>query len=487
MSISIYNTLSRKKEEFQPLKRNTVGMYVCGPTVYDDPHIGHARAAYAFEIVRNYFQYKGFKTKFVKNITDVDDKIIQKAVFLSEKDKKLSNMGLKAATSFIAEKYLREYKEAMRLLGIKAATKEPKATAHIKDILIAIDILIRKKYAYVSGKSVYFDVSKLKDYGKLSEQNTEKMLEAIRIEKDENKKNPLDFALWKSSKLGEPSWDSKWGSGRPGWHIECTCMSMKYLGSPFDIHGGGLDLIFPHHENEIAQAEGLTGKQFAKFWMHNGLITIDGKKMAKSLGNFISVKDSIAQFGAETIKMFFLTAHYRHNLDYTEKNILASREALSRFLILFDKIEKLNQRNKFVFFRKIPQNIQNSFNEYKKLFHDSMDDDFNSPKALSVMFDIVNLCNKVLDDNSINEKTKTKFLLIAKYFLIKIGKNIFVIFKERENIDSKTVKMIQKEIERRDIARKAKNYSLADSIRTDLCKKGIVLEDTNDGTSWRKI
>ncbi|MDP2831449.1 MAG: cysteine--tRNA ligase, partial [Candidatus Omnitrophota bacterium] len=336
MPIFIYNSLSRKKEELIPLKPKEIKMYVCGPTVYDQPHIGHARSAYVFDVIRRYLIYRGYKVKFVRNVTDVDDKIIDKA------QKEFQVQDLNAAVKEVSTKYLNLYHEDMKSLGILEPDVEPKATEYVcpKNPLMQkfIQQLIEKGCAYVSEGDVYFDIKKAKGYGKLSNQAIEKMEVGTRIAHGEKKKDPLDFALWKSAKEGEPAWDSPWGKGRPGWHIECSVMSSDILGDEFDIHGGGIDLIFPHHENELAQSEA-AGKKFAKYWIHHGLLTINGQKMAKSLGNFITVKDFLEKYkNADLLKLLFLSTHYLHPVDYTNDKIQEAKQALDRISILWGKI-----------------------------------------------------------------------------------------------------------------------------------------------------
>ncbi len=313
--IYIYNSLTRKKEEFKPIKGGHVGMYVCGPTVYDEPHIGHARSAYIFDVVRRYLEYRKYKVTFVRNVTDVDDKIIEKAA------NEFKGEDLNSAVRKVSEKYLAAYREAMASLDIRPPTEEPRATKYISRMTEFIGALIKRDAAYESGGDVYFDIKKAKDYGKLSHQSLDKMESGARVAPGEKKKDPLDFALWKAAKEGEPFWDSPWGMGRPGWHIECSVMSSDILGSEFDIHGGGLDLIFPHHENEIAQSEA-AGAKFARYWLHHGLLTINGQKMSKSLGNFVTIKDFIYKYkNADLLKLLFLSTHYAHPVDYTEEKI----------------------------------------------------------------------------------------------------------------------------------------------------------------------
>ena len=471
----IYNSLTRKKDPFEP-KKDEVRMYVCGPTVYDEPHIGHARAAYIFEVVRTYFKYKGYKVRFVKNITDVDDKIIAKA------KEELPNTEINEAVKKIAEKYTQKYYEDMDALGIQRATDEPKATEYINKMQDYIAALIKKGFAYESEGSVYFDVRKFKKYGELSHQNLDQIRSNVRIEKDEKKKDALDFVLWKKVKEGEPSWNSPWGRGRPGWHIECSVMSSKILGDEFDIHGGGIDLIFPHHENEIAQSQAYSGKTFAKIWMHNGLLTINGQKMAKSLGNFISVKDFLKKYTHPGIlKLFFLSAHYRSSIDYNEERIQEAKENYKRFRILFGKLNRKLSKEKTPTKRsKANKDVVG----FKKQFEEAMDDDFNTPQALAVLFDLVSFCNKFLDDY--NEKYRDT--LRAAQELFRNSTEIFGVEGIFEGIDQDAMhELFEKLKEERDKARKAKDFKKADNIRKQLLEKGIILEDTKDGrTEWRE-
>ena len=416
MSINIYNTLTRKKEEFKPMKEGHVGMYVCGPTVYDAPHIGHARSAYAFDVMRRYFAYKGYKVKFVRNVTDVDDKIINKAM------QEFKGEDLNIAVKNVSDKYLKVYHDCMGKLGIMQPDREPKATEYINKMTDFIKTLIQRGTAYQAGGDVYFDVAKANGYGKLSNQSFEMLESGARIASGENKKDPMDFALWKSAKPDEPSWDSPWGKGRPGWHIECSVMSSNILGDEFDIHGGGIDLIFPHHENEIAQSEG-AGKKFARYWIHNGLLTINKEKMAKSLGNFITIEG---------------TGQAR---------------------------DKENE------------SAQKEINAFKEKFEKAMDDDFNTAEALAVLFDLVTCINKNFSE-----------LYLAKDTLIELGK-VLGLFESGKisgnSIDSSEKSEIENLINLRIAARKNKDFKEADKIRKELEEKGIILEDTKDGTTWR--
>lgn len=431
-------------------------MYVCGPTVYDQPHIGHARSAYTFDVVRRYLEYRGYKVKFVRNVTDVDDKIINKA------KEEFPGEDLNSAVKKVSEKYLKSYHDDMTVLGIRPPDKEPKATEYIKGMIKFIEELIKREAAYQSGGDVYFDIKKAKNYGKLSHQNLENMEAGARVAPGEKKNDPLDFALWKTAKEGEPSWDSPWGKGRPGWHIECSAMSSDILGDKFDIHGGGLDLIFPHHENEIAQSEGV-GREFAKYWIHHGLLTINSEKMAKSLGNYITIKDFLDKYkNPNILKIFFLATHYSHPIDYTEEKIKDARESLDRIARLFEKIDE--KKSKKI---KELEGLKNKFIE-------AMDDDFNAPKGIACIFEIVNFANKNIED--------VDYAYNAS-LLIKELLGIFGITLETEKSKDSEIDNL---ISERNAARKNKDYATSDRIRKQLEEKGVILEDTKDGTTWRR-
>ncbi|MDP2911285.1 MAG: cysteine--tRNA ligase [Candidatus Omnitrophota bacterium] len=464
MSIKIYNTLTGKKEDFTPIKKNRVSMYVCGPTVYDVPHIGHARSAYAFDIIRRYFAYKGYEVKFVRNVTDIDDKIINKA------KEEFKENDLNIAVKSVSDKYLKVYHDYMEKLGILQPDAEPKATEYIDKMKGFIKILIERGKAYESGGDVYFDVRKAVNYGKLSNQSFEMLESGARVAPGENKKDPLDFALWKSSKEAEPSWPSDWGSGRPGWHIECSVMSSDILGDEFDIHGGGIDLVFPHHENEIAQSEG-AGKKFARYWIHNGLLTINKEKMAKSLGNFITIEDILAKYPADVLKILFLQTHYSHPVDFSWEKMEEAKKAMERFKTLFDKIDGL----KTVGSRLKADFLESDINSFRIKFESAMDDDFNTAEALAVLFDLVTYINK-------HEAYQ------AKDFLLELGKTLGL-FETRKDAargaDSSKKAEIENLINLRNTARKNKDFKEADKIRKELEEKGIILEDTKDGTTWR--
>ncbi|MFH1269705.1 MAG: cysteine--tRNA ligase [Candidatus Omnitrophota bacterium] len=457
MPVSIHNSLSRKIEEFIPLKPPKVNIYTCGVTVYDESHIGHARSLYIFDVVRRYLKYRGFDVEFVRNITDIDDKIINRA------------KELKIGWKDLVKKYIDRYYDDLKALGIAKGDYEPRATENIPDMIKHIEGLVTKSFAYVTDSGVYFNVRKFKDYGKLSGQGIDQMHSGARIEPDETKEDPLDFALWKKSRPDEPAWDSPWGAGRPGWHIECSVMSQKFLKTDtLDIHAGGRDLIFPHHENEIAQAEALTDKPFAKYWIHHGLLTINGQKMSKSLGNFVTIKDFIEKYkNADLLKMFFLSAHYSHPIDYNEEKIGEAKKALERILILMGKIEEGAASKKS---REI-EDIRNKFIS-------AMDDDFNTPQALASIFDLVNIANKNIDDSD--------FVFAAKNALKELL-GIFGISLEIKRAPGIiTDSEIKEKIAQRERARQNKDYALSDKIRIEFEEKGIILEDTKDGTTWRR-
>jgi len=470
--IFIYNSLSRKKEELIPLKPQEIKMYVCGPTVYDQPHIGHARSAYIFDVIRRYLIYRGYKVKFVRNVTDVDDKIIEKA------QKEFKGEDLNEAVKKVSVKYLDLYHEEMKSLGILEPDAEPKATEYVdKDKPLMqefIGRLIKNDCAYISEGDVYFDIKKAKNYGKLSNQAIDKMEAGARIALGEKKKDPLDFALWKSAKTGEPSWDSPWGKGRPGWHIECSVMSSDILGDEFDIHGGGLDLIFPHHENEIAQSEG-AGKKFARYWIHHGLLTINGQKMSKSLGNFITVKDFLDKYkNADMLKMFFLSAVYSQPIDFNEKKIKEMDEAHYRFYNLIRRIEK----NITLDFQPSSKNFL-EIEGIKNKFIEAMDDDFNMPQGIASLFDLVTIANKNIND--------LDFIFNARNLLLELSEILGLEFNEKiDTWEFKVGRSIDLLVKEREEARKKKDFKRSDEIRKELEVKGIILEDTKDGTTWRR-
>lgn len=459
MGIKIYNTIARKKVDFEPIRKGKVGMYVCGPTVYDDPHIGHVRSAYAFDVIKRYLEYKKYKVTFVRNVTDIDDKIIDKA------KKEFIGDDLKDAVKKVSDKYLKSYHKYMDALGIKRPDKEPKATEYIEKMKAFIAELIRRGAAYESGGDVYFDVRKARNYGKISNQSPEMLESGARISPGENKKDPLDFSLWKKAKEGEPFWDSPWGPGRPGWHIECSVMSSDILGDEFDIHGGGIDLIFPHHENEAAQSEG-AGKKFAHYWMHNGLLTINKEKMAKSLGNFVTVEEVLSKYPADALKILFLQTHYSKPVDFSWDRMEGSKKAAERFYILLDKLDKIETKDVSA----------EGIGEFRRRFEEVMDDDFNTAEALAVLFDFVTYVNKL-----------DKGLARAKELLLELGGVLGLFAKRKARPEGIKIskKEIESLIEKRNKARKEKDFKAADGVRKDLDASGVILEDGKSGTAWR--
>ena len=474
MPLKIYNSLTKQKEEFIPLKKGEVKMYVCGPTVYDEPHIGHLRSAYVFEVIRNYFEYSGYKVTFVRNVTDVDDKIIDKA-------KESGNPALVDEVRKVSKKYYDLYKEDLDKLGIKKPSKEPKATEHIEEMIQLIRRLIDKEFAYLVGGDVYFKVGSFQNYGKLSGQKKELMLEGARIGPGENKKDALDFALWKGAKEGEPAWDSPWGKGRPGWHIECSAMSMKYLGESFDIHGGGLDLIFPHHENEIAQSESATGKSFAKYWLHHGLVTREGHKMSKSLHNFVTLKDleSKGPNTIEELKFLFLGTRYRMPLDYSEEKMKMEKAVRERFFFFLQELSELKQD------KKVSPRANNRNKQFEIAFKEAMDDDFNTPQALAVMHEMVHYARKPQNEavkSAIGEQIRKMAEVLGVRFPLMMHFREEIKLTEEVNID------IERLVEEREAAKKKKDFKIADEIRNKLLAEGIALMDKPGGkTTWRKI
>ncbi len=472
--LRIFDTAKRGIVEFKPINNKNVGMYVCGVTVYDNCHIGHARSAVSFDIIFRYLKYKGYNVIFVKNFTDVDDKIIAKA----------NKEGI--SCDDVANKYINEYYKDMDAIGIERPTYEPKATEHIKEIISLVEKLIDKGYAYETDGDVYYSVEKFTDYGKLSHKNIDELKSGARIDINDKKENPLDFALWKKSKENEPAWESPWGLGRPGWHIECSAMSMKYLGETFDIHGGGEDLIFPHHENEIAQSEAATGKEFVKYWIHNAFVKINKEKMSKSLGNFFTIKDILKQFSGETLRYFLLLTHYRSPIDFSFEGLSSAKEALNRYYNFIKRLEDTefsteNYREN-AFLEKEVEQITDNFNE-------AMDDDFNAPKAIGIVFHAIKQFNIYLDEcekenKKPNEAIKAAFLEHMKKITEVLGvfdtssKNWFT----SDSIDDK---WIEERIRERNEARKLRDFKKADAIRDELMSKGVVLEDMKGSTKWK--
>lgn len=472
MTLRVYNTLTRKKEEFQPITPGKVRMYVCGPTVYDFCHIGHARSVVVFDVIARYFREKGFDVTYVRNFTDVDDKIINKA----------HETGM--TSEQVAERFIEEFYKDMGAIGIEKADVEPRATQHIDDIINVVRILIDKGHAYELEGDVYFEVHTFESYGKLSGRKLEDMEAGARVGIDERKRSPHDFALWKSAKPGEPFWESPWGKGRPGWHIECSAMSRAFLGESFDIHGGGKDLVFPHHENEIAQSEAAFGVSFAKYWMHNGFVNINSEKMSKSLGNFLMIKDVLKNCHPEALRLFLLSSHYRNPVDYTHQYIEEAESGLEKIYAILHRIEEAGIE-------------PTPYGDLWDRFCESMDDDFNTAKAVGFIFDSVRNTNRLLDGPDINEADK-KTVAGESFALKKIGRILglfnespadFLNKKKSRAIESGSIdpEEIEKLVVERRESRKAKNFARADEIRKILKERNITLEDRPDGTTVWKI
>lgn len=485
--IELYNTLTRKKEPLETTQPGQVNMYVCGPTTYNYIHLGNARPLVVFDTVRRYLNYRGYKVTYIQNFTDVDDKIINRA--LEEGDDPLA----------LAQRYINEYYVDADALGVMRADNHPKVSEHIPEIIELIEKLIADGYAYHVDGDVYFQVRKFNDYGKLSGRALDDMQAGARVEVNEIKKDPMDFALWKKAKAGEPSWDSPWGLGRPGWHIECSAMAIKYLGNGFDIHGGGYDLIFPHHENEIAQSEAATGKPFAKYWMHNGFITINQEKMSKSLGNFFLVREILDKFAPEIVRFYLLSTHYRSPLDFDDEKLTASQRGLERIKTSFRLLnEGLNSPVTDGSAADIDKQFANKLEEIKDSFEKAMDDDFNTALAVAVWFDLAREVNAYLAKLTPG-KTKASLELLesAEKLFISINR-VLGIFKEdsvtakilldksEDSDDGLTDKLLQIIIDVRQQARKNKDWAMADTIRDSLKELGISLEDTPQGVRWKR-
>ncbi|MDI7259251.1 MAG: cysteine--tRNA ligase [Thermodesulfobacteriota bacterium] len=489
MALRIYNTMTGKKEDFLPLQENKVGVYACGVTVYDLCHVGHARSAIVFDMICRYFRYKGFEVTYVRNFTDIDDKIIKRA---NEE---------KVNWKIIAEKYIGEFNADMGGLGLEKPSFEPRATEHIPGMIQLISALVEKGYAYPRDGDVFFSVEKFKDYGRLSRRNLEEMQAGARVEIDEKKNNPLDFALWKSSKPGEPFWDSPWGKGRPGWHIECSVMSQKYLGETFDIHGGGKDLTFPHHENEIAQSEAATGKPFARYWVHNGFVNINKEKMSKSLGNILTIKEILKDWHPEVLRLFFLSHHYRSPIDYSEDSLLEAKTGLDRFYITLEAIGEELKKPALPGQKKtdssVIENCRNFIESFQIRFEEAMDDNFNTALSLGYFYDLQRNLNGLLDISkgrpaeeiaSILKQGRDHFSKIGWVFgLFREDPRDYLARQKREGLKKLNLseEEILQSIEGRNQARKEKNWKRADEIRNDLLSKGIILEDTPSGTIWK--
>lgn len=468
--IKIYNTLSGKKEAFQTIEPGKVRMYVCGPTVYNLIHIGNARPMIVFDTVRRYMEYKGYEVNYVSNFTDVDDKIIKKAI----------EEGVEA--SVISERYIEECRKDMEALHVKPATTHPLATQEICGMLDMIGELIKKGYAYAAADgTVYFRTRSFKGYGKLSHKNLDDLQggnRSLLVSGEDQKEDPLDFVLWKPKKDGEPYWESPWCNGRPGWHIECSVMSKKYLGDEIDIHAGGEDLVFPHHENEIAQSEAANGKTFARYWMHNAFLNIDNKKMSKSLGNFFTVRDIAEKYDLQVLRFFMLSAHYRSQLNFSEQLMEAAKNGLGRIVTAAQNLVFQTEHAGGQELTETEKGLLQQAQVYTDRFEEAMDDDFNTADAISVIFELVKFCNTNTDQNS------------SRAFLQELHDRLsalcdicgLLVERKSEMLDEQ----IEGLIEERQAARREKNFKRADEIRELLAQKGILLEDTREGVKWKR-
>ena len=462
--MKILNTLTRRKEEFVPINEGKVGIYVCGPTVYDYIHIGNARPMIVFDTLRRYLEYKGYDVNYVSNFTDVDDKIIKRA----------NEEGVDA--SVISERYIAEVKKDMAALNVREATTHPKATEEIPDMIEMVKTLIEKGYAYEVNGTVYFRTRKFKDYGKLSKKNIDDLRSGNRdllVSGVDEKEDPLDFVLWKPKKEGEPSWPSPWGDGRPGWHLECSVMSKKYIGDVIDIHAGGEDLVFPHHENEIAQSEAANGTEFARYWMHNGFLKINNEKMSKSLGNFFTVREIAEKYPLQVIRFFMLSAHYSSPLNFSADLVEASKNGLERILTAVDRLKSISGTE-----GEVDKAVADEMDAFVKKYEAAMDDDLNTADAISVIFELVKYANV----NVTEESTKATVELVLNT-VTKLCDILGIITEKKKEILDSDIEAL---IEERQAARKAKNFARADEIRDQLSDMGIILEDTREGVKWKR-
>ena len=475
MALKVYNTITGKKEDFTPVNEGKVKIYVCGVTVYDHCHIGHARSAIVFDTIYRYLLSKNYDINYVKNFTDIDDKIIRRS--------QAENIPWQE----VGEKYIRSFHEDMGALNILRPNHEPRATEHIGDMIALVETLIKKGHAYGSNGDIYFSVDSFRGYGGLSGRPLDEMMAGARIEVDEKKKNPLDFALWKASKEGEPSWETPFGAGRPGWHIECSAMSTLYLGNPFDIHGGGKDLVFPHHENERAQTEAATGAKFVNYWVHNGFVNIDREKMSKSIGNTLAIKDFLKEYHPEVLRLFFLSTHYRSPVDYNEQSIDDVNTALHRLYYTRERVLEM-QRDKKPEHRSYPE-----ADEIAKKFNNAMDDDFNTALALSYLFELSKEINRLIDAK---DESAAGLISYAGDIYKTLAGTLGLMGDTLESLESQEkgrhltrmgldVSFVEHSIKDRVEARKNKDFKKADEIRNMLAQKGIILLDTPKGTRWR--
>ena len=475
----IYNTKTRRKEEFKPIEEGKVGIYVCGPTVYDFIHIGNARPMIVFDTLRRYFEHKGYEVNYVSNFTDVDDKIINRSI----------EEGIPAAE--VSEKYIAECKKDMEALNVRPATVHPQATKEIPEMIDMVSKLIDKGHAYEKNGTVYFKVRSFEPYGKLSHKNIDDLesghraeSHALKVTGEDEKEDALDFVLWKPKKEGEPSWVSPWGDGRPGWHLECSCMSKKYVGDTLDIHAGGEDLIFPHHENEIAQSEAANGCEFANYWMHNAFLKINGEKMAKSLGNFFTVRDICQQYDPQVIRFFMLSAQYRTPLNFSKELIEDASRGLERIINGAEKLKGIAENKKGILLSEDEKLVlENDVPGYIDRFDEAMDDDLNTADAISVIFEFVRFTNSKTDENS-----SADFAASLLRVLEELSEKVLGIKLERkaDDVDDSLVQQIEALIAERTAAKKEKNFARADEIRNQLADMGIIIEDTREGVKWKK-
>lgn len=465
--MELYNTLTRKKEKFVPIVDGQVSMYTCGPTVYNYIHVGNARPMVVFDTLRRFFIYKGYNVKYIVNFTDIDDKIINKA---NEENTTFKD---------IADRYIEAFLEDAKGLNIyEEKTIHPKATEFIEQMIQFIEALIEKGAAYNVDGNVYFNIESAKDYGKLSKKNIEDLISGARVGVSEEKNNPMDFALWKKAKEGEPSWDSPWGKGRPGWHIECSVMSRTLLGDTIDIHAGGEDLQFPHHENEIAQSETLTEKPFANYWMHNAMLNVDNQKMSKSLGNFFTVKDIAKEFDLEVLRFFLLSAHYRSPINFTREVMKQIENGLERLYNGKKNLEYLLEKTEDRKLSEKEKEILSIVEKYKNEFIESMEDDLNTADAIASLFEIVKFSN-----SNLNERASRELVENVYNILLELADVLGILHKKEEILEEEILELIEK----RTVARKNKDFKLADEIRDALKEKGIILEDTQEGVKWKRI
>ncbi len=465
--IKVYNTLNKKKEEFIPLTPGEVKMYVCGPTVYNFFHIGNGRTFIVFDTIRRYFEYRGFKVDFVQNFTDIDDKMIKKA---NEEGTTVKKIG---------DTYIKEYYQDADALNIERATVNPRATEFIGEIIKFVKGLVDKGYAYEVDGDVYFSTKKFEGYGKLSGQNIEDLQSGARISVDERKKDPMDFAIWKAQKPGEPAWNSPWGMGRPGWHIECSCMAKKLLGETIDIHAGGSDLKFPHHENEIAQSEALTGEPFARYWLHSAFVNVNNEKMSKSLNNFFTAREILERYDADVIRFLMLSAHYRQQLNFSEDLLESAKASVERIYNAIGNLENLIDEVSREEINEEEKAYLESLNKYKEKYIEKMDDDFNTADAITAIFDLIKDTNTNITIDSSKELAQKALELIRE-----LGAPLGMFQKSTKgNLEEEIEALIAK----RQQARKDRDFALADKIRDELKDRGIVLEDTPQGVRWKMI